>query len=168
MSTNLEICRGRGVFVRVWRAREATGTRQVTRHCADHRTCPACACRLSLMPGRDAKFGDVYWVSATATKHPVRVGKTTRPLACMAERRGDTVWTGLPRSTTGTKPEDHRDSPPMPEIGLDKPGWWSARYVHPVYKDRTGEPGVCDYLGPLPTDQLKVAREVFRNRLFDE
>jgi len=79
----------------------------------------------------------------------------------MAERPGDTVWTGLPRSTTGTRDSDARDSAPVPHLGLDKEGWWTARYVHPVLKEKTGIPAICDYLGRLPNDQVKLAREVF-------
>ncbi|WP_156527319.1 hypothetical protein [Gordonia sp. 852002-51296_SCH5728562-b] len=119
------------------------------------------------MPGTEAKFADLYQVTKAAVLHPSRLGKATRPLACMAERRDDTVWTGLPRVTSGTRDSDARDSAPMPELGLEKHGWWTARYVHPVFKERTGIPGVCDYLGKLPKDQLPDVKEVFRNRLHD-
>lgn len=119
------------------------------------------------MPGTDAKFADVYLVAKAATVNPAHLGKPTRPLVCMKEQRGDTAWLGLPRSTSGTRDIDARDSAPVPHLGLDKYGWWTARYVHPVLKEKTGVRGVCDYKGILPNDQVKVAREVFRNRRFD-
>jgi hypothetical protein len=119
------------------------------------------------MPDGDAKFGDAYWVNRDATKNPYRVGKPARPMACMAERREDTTWAGLPRVSSDPKPDDH-ESQPMPELGLHKVGWWSARYIHPVYKAVTGVAGMCEYLGVLPTDELKTAKAVYQNRLYDE
>ncbi|KLO46581.1 hypothetical protein ABW17_01600 [Mycobacterium nebraskense] len=121
------------------------------------------------MPGGDAEFGDVYWVTKEATENPARVGKPVRPMACMAERREDTTWAGLPRITSDEKPED-RPSKAMPEIHatrLGTGGWWTARYIHPVYKAVTGHAGKCEYLGQLPKDEVKVAREVYRGRLYD-
>jgi hypothetical protein len=93
------------------------------------------------MPHRDAKVGDAYWLNKDATEHPPRVGKHARPMACMADRPNETVWSGLPRVTSNMKPED-RASRVMPEIHatrLAEPGWWSARYIHPVHKNVTGE-----------------------------
>lgn len=119
------------------------------------------------MPGTEVEFADVYLVAKAATVNPARLGKLTRPLVCMAERPDDTVWTGLPRSTTGTRDSDARDSAPVPHLGLDKKGWWTARYVHPVLKVKTGVPGVCDFKGKLPEDQVKLARQVFKNRQHD-
>jgi hypothetical protein len=122
------------------------------------------------MPGGDAKFGDVYWVTKEATKNPARVGRPARPMACMAERRDDTVWRGLPRITSDPKPDD-QPSRPMPEIHstrLGGAGWWTARYIHPVYKSVTGVARACEYLGELPADEVKVARAVYQARLFDE
>ncbi len=59
----------------------------------------------------------------------------------------------------------------MPEIHATRlgaaGGWWTARYIHPVLKDVTGHAGKCDYLGKLPNDEVKVAREVYRGRLYD-
>jgi hypothetical protein len=128
------------------------------------------ACRLPHVPGGDAKFGDVYWVSRDATKNPARVGKPVRPMACMAERRNDTVWNGLPRITSDPKPDD-QPSRAMPEVHasrLGDGGWWTARYIHPVHKAVTGVAHVCEYVGKLPTDELKIARAVYQARLFDE
>jgi hypothetical protein len=121
------------------------------------------------MPDGDAKFGDVYWVNKDATKNPARVGKQARPMACMAERREETAWSGLPRVTSDAKPED-QPSRAMPEIHatrLGAAGWWTARYIHPVHKDVTGHASKCQYLGKLPKDEEKVAREVYRARLYD-
>lgn len=121
------------------------------------------------MPEEDAKFGDVYWVTKEATQNPARVGKPARPMACMAERREDTTWAGLPRITSDEKPED-QPSKAMPEIHttrLNTAGWWTARYIHPVYKAVTGHAGKCEYLGQLPKDEVTVAREVYRGRLYD-
>ncbi|WP_165497084.1 hypothetical protein [Rhodococcus sp. ABRD24] len=56
----------------------------------------------------------------------------------------------------------------MPEIHvtrLGQAGWWTARYIHPVHKNVTGVAGMCDYLGKLPTDELDIARAVYRSRL---
>jgi hypothetical protein len=122
------------------------------------------------MPGGDAKFGDVYWVNKDATKNPARVGKPVRPMACMDERREDTTWAGLPRVTSDVKPED-QPSRAMPEIHakrLGDAGWWTARYIHPVYKAVTGDRHKCEYLGKLPADEQKTARAVYQNRLYDE
>lgn len=121
------------------------------------------------MPGGDAKFGDVYWVTKAATENPARVGKPVRPMACMAERREDTTWAGLSRITSDEKPGD-KPSKEMPEIHatrLGAAGWWTSRYIHPVYKAVTGHVGKCEYLGQLPKDEVKVAKEVYQNRLFD-
>jgi hypothetical protein len=121
------------------------------------------------MPDGDAKFGDAYWVTKEATENPARVGKPARPMACMAERHADTVWSGLPRVTSDEKPGD-QPSKAMPEIHamrLGAVGWWTARYIHPVLKDVTGHAGKCEYLGQLPKDEVKVAREVYRGRLYD-
>jgi hypothetical protein len=128
------------------------------------------ACRLQRMPDGDAKFGDAYWVNKDATKHPARVGKPVRPMACMAERRQDTTWAGLPRVTSDAKPGD-QPSRAMPEIDarrLADAGWWTARYIHPVHKTCTGVAGMCEYLGKLPADELKIARAVYQARLYDE
>jgi hypothetical protein len=122
------------------------------------------------MPDGDAKFGDVYWVNKEATKNPARVGKPVRPMACMAERRQDTAWAGLPRVTSDVHAEDQA-SRPMPEIHatrLGAAGWWSARFIHPVLKDVTGVAGMCEYLGNLPAEEVKTARTVYQNRLYDE
>jgi hypothetical protein len=119
------------------------------------------------MPQGDAKFGHAYWVSRDATEHPARVGRLVRPMACMAERRNDTAWSGLPRITSDVKPGDQQ-SRPMPEIHatrLGEAGWWTARYIHPVHKSVTGVAGMCEYLGKLPADELKVARAVYQSRL---
>jgi len=122
------------------------------------------------MPDGDAKFGDVYWVNKDATKHPARVGKPVRPMACMAGRREDTTWAGLPRITSDEKPGD-QESRAMPEIHathLGHPGWWTARYIHPVHKTVTGVAHMCEYLGKLPADEVKTARAVYQSRLYDE
>lgn len=127
-------------------------------------------CKLPPMPGHQAEFGDAYWVNKAATKNPARVGKPTRPMACMAERRGDTAWAGLPRITSDVQPNDV-PSRAMPEVHptrLGQAGWWSARYIHPVHKALTGQSQMCEYLGKLPDDELKVARMVYQNRLYDE
>ncbi|MFD3038520.1 hypothetical protein ACNQVK_37410 [Mycobacterium sp. 134] len=121
------------------------------------------------MPGGDAEFGDVYWVHKDSTEHPARVGKPVRPMACMDDRRDDTTWAGLPRVTSDPKPGD-KPSRAMPEIHatrLGSAGWWTSRYIHPVHKAVTGHAGKCEHLGKLPEDEVEVAREVYRNRLFD-
>lgn len=121
------------------------------------------------MPDGDAKFGDAYWVNKDATENPPRVGKPARPMACMAERRGDTTWAGLPRITSNEKPGD-QVSRAMPEVHatrLGTAGWWTSRYIHPVHKAVTGVARMCEYLGKLPADEVKVARAVYQNRLFD-
>jgi len=121
------------------------------------------------MPDGDARFGDAYWVTREATGNPARVGKHARPMACMAERREDTAWAGLPRVTSDAKPDD-KPSRAMPEIHatrLGDAGWWTARYIHPVHKHLTGHADKCDYLGALPADEVKVAREVYQDRLHD-
>ncbi|MFH5211217.1 hypothetical protein ACHIPZ_23855 [Antrihabitans sp. NCIMB 15449] len=118
------------------------------------------------MPDGEAKFGDVYWVNKDATEHPTRVGKPVRPMACMAERPNDTVWSGLPRITSDMKSGD-QPSRAMPEVHptrLGESGWWTARYIHPVHKRVTGVARVCEYLGELPTEELKVAKAVYRSR----
>jgi hypothetical protein len=58
----------------------------------------------------------------------------------------------------------------MPEIHATRPaepGWWSARYIHPVHKNVTGVARMCEYLGKLPADELEVAKDVYQNRLFN-
>lgn len=124
------------------------------------------ACTLLSMPNRDAKFGDAYWVTADATAHPTRVGRQARPMACVAELPNDTAWRGLPRVSSDVKPGDV-PSRPMPEIHatrLDRPGWWTPRYIHPVRKSETGIAHRCEYLGHLPRDEEQAARTAYRNR----
>jgi hypothetical protein len=87
-------------------------------------------------------------------------------MACMAERRGDTAWSGLGRITSDVKPGD-QESRPMPEIHatrLGDVGWWTARYIHPVHKAVTGVARMCEYLGKLLADEVKVARHVYQSR----
>ena len=127
------------------------------------------ACTLRRMPEQHATFGDAYWVTKEATANPARVGKPARPMACMAERRNDTAWAGLARVTSDARPED-KPSKAMPEINatrLGASGWWTARYIHPVHKSVTGHAGKCEFLGRLPEDEVNVAREVYRSRLYD-
>lgn len=123
-------------------------------------------CTLLIMPGESAEFGDAYWMNREASLHPARVGKAARPVACMAERPLDTTWAGLPRVTSDVKAGDLA-SAPMPALGLDRAGWWTARYVHPVLKTMTGVRGRCDYLGKLPASEVKIARKVYSRRLHD-
>lgn len=119
------------------------------------------------VPGRDAKIGDAYWVNREATEHPPRVGRRVRPMACVAERRAETTWLGLPRLTSDIKPGDV-PSRAMPEIHatrLDRAGAWSLRYIHPVHKQHTGTKGMCEFLGALPEDECAVVMTLYRNRL---
>ena len=55
----------------------------------------------------------------------------------------------------------------MPEIHatrLGDVGWWTVRYIHPVHKAVTGVARMCEYLGKLLADEVKVARHVYQSR----
>lgn len=120
------------------------------------------------MPGNEARIGDAYWVHADATEHPIRVGKEARPMACVAERRADpTVWTALPRLSSGIGKDDLR-SPAMPEVDaerLGREGAWSLRWIHSVLKCETGTPQRCEFIAVLPGDEQRRVMDFYRNRL---
>lgn len=64
----------------------------------------------------------------------------------------ETTWSALPRVTTDIQPDDYA-SPPIPGIGLDKQGAWTARYIHSVFKAKTGT-AECPYMGAVPKEVL--------------
>lgn len=118
------------------------------------------------MPDKTAKIGDAYWVYAPATRAPQLVGKTARPMACVAERPFDIVWSGLPRVSSGISPADV-PSEPMPEVSsdrLERSGAWTLRFQHSVKKSATGKKGLCEYLGALPATEKKKVMEMYRGR----
>lgn len=120
------------------------------------------------MPNAYAKIGDAYWVHAEATnKHPLNVGKSARPMACVAELPHDpTAWTALPRLTSDIKPED-LVSRAMPEVNaerLGREGAWSLRWIHSVSKSATGVSRRCEFIGALPKDEHNSVMAYYRNR----
>lgn len=116
------------------------------------------------MPGTNAALGDVYWVYRNVTEKPAAFGeKRSRPCGCVAPRPSDpTSWTALPRLTTDIKPTD-LSCPALPDIELDEPGAWSLRWVHQVYKSKTGGEA-CRFLGALPEPERKRLTDYYRNR----
>lgn len=116
------------------------------------------------MPGNVAEIGDVYWVYRNVTENPAAFGsKKSRPCGCVAPRPVDpTTWTALPRLTSGIEPQDLQ-SPALPEIGLDREGAWSLRWIHQVHKHKTGG-SACRFLGALPEAERSRLAEFYRNR----
>jgi len=119
------------------------------------------------VPGPHAELGDVYWVYRRATVNEDAFGdKRSRPCGCVAPRPDDSsTWTALPRVTTDIKPKDLR-SPAVAGIGLDKDGAWSLRWIHQVYKSKTGS-SACAFMGVLPDDQRSALLTFYRARLDD-
>lgn len=116
------------------------------------------------MPDQEPALGDVYWVYRNVTKNPSAFGaKKSRPCGCVATRPQDpTAWAALPRLTTDIKSAD-LSSRAMPEIGLNEKGAWSLRWVHEVFKEKTGG-DACRFLGPLPDDEREALVAFYRNR----
>lgn len=116
------------------------------------------------MPGDQAALGDVYEVYRNVTENPAAFGeKRKRPCGCVASRPFDsTIWTAVPRLSTDIRPEDLASSP-MPEIGLEKQGAWSLRWIHQVHKVKTGG-DACAFLGPLPEGERERLVTFYRNR----
>lgn len=116
------------------------------------------------MPNNVPQLGDVYWVYRSVTNEPAAFGeKKARPCGCVAPRPFDpTVWTALPRLTTGISSRD-LPSPALPQIGLDRAGAWSLRWVHEVHKNKTGGEA-CRFLGALPEGERTRLATYYRNR----
>lgn len=117
------------------------------------------------MLGPVAEQGDVYWVYRNVTDNPAAFGaKKSRPCGCVAPRPYDqTSWTALPRLTTDIKVDMDLASPALPDIGLDKKGAWSLRWVHQVHKNKTGG-DACRFLGALPDTERERLVAYYRNR----
>jgi hypothetical protein len=116
------------------------------------------------MPDNVAELGDVYRVYRNVTVNPSAFGhKRSRPCGCVAKRPFDlTTWTALPRLTTGIEPED-LPSPAAPEIGLEKEGAWSLRWIHQVHKNKTGGTA-CEFLGALSESERTRLADFYRGR----
>lgn len=119
------------------------------------------------MPGTQAALGDVYEVYRNVTAKPWTFGeKKKRPCGCVTPGPSDsTTWTALPRLSTDIQPDD-LPSPAMPEIGLDKEGAWSLRWIHQVHKSKTGG-DACAFLGSLPKSERDRVLAFYRNRHSD-
>jgi hypothetical protein len=116
------------------------------------------------MPDNVAELGDVYRVYRNVTENPSAFGdKRSRPCGCVAPRPSDpTTWTALPRLTSDIHQED-LPSPASPDIGLEKEGAWSLRWIHQVHKIKTGGTA-CQFLGALPESERTRLAEFYRNR----
>jgi hypothetical protein len=77
-----------------------------------------------------------------------------------------TTWTALPRLTNGIWKDKDLHSDPLPELGLNKPGAWSARFIHQVFKTKTGGQA-CEYRGSLPEPILVELKEAFPRYFVD-
>lgn len=116
------------------------------------------------MPGSQATLGDVYAVYRDVTEDPSAFGeKRHRPCGCVSPRPYDpATWTAVPRLSTGIH-EGDLTSPAMPDIGLEKEGAWSLRWVHQVLKSKTGGTA-CAFLGQLPDGERNRLVAFYRNR----
>ena len=119
------------------------------------------------MPDSQAALGDVYEVyRSVVVKREAFGHKKKRPCGCVAPQPFDpTTWTALPRLSTDIRRED-LSSPAMLEVGLDKEGAWSLRWIHQVHKSKTGG-AACSFLGALPDQERERLVTFYRNRLRD-
>ncbi|PRZ34785.1 hypothetical protein CLV47_12317 [Antricoccus suffuscus] len=108
----------------------------------------------------------MYKVYRKSTSEPARVGNVVRPMGCVASRPSDpTVWTAIARSSTDGRPhQGDLFSALQPEIGLNKEGYWSLRWIHSVYKAKTGGKA-CAYLGTLTESEKSQLLMLYRDRL---
>lgn len=105
------------------------------------------------MPDDNAATGDVYQVYRNVTTAPRTFGeKRKRPCVCADPGAQETTWTGVSRLTNGIHSSD-LPSKAITAIGLDKDGAWSTRFIHSVYKTKTGGPA-CEFMGELPPEVL--------------
>lgn len=117
---------------------------------------------------REAKIAEIYktrWYAvqfhADGSSNSDRKGP--RRHFCVAERPGDSVWTGLARITTGIRPED-LPSPEDPTLKLTKEGAWSLRFIMSVSKELTGHPNYCNYLSQMSGPQREEVLNFYRGR----
>lgn len=119
------------------------------------------------MPNNTAATGDVYQVYRNVTMAPYKLGKLCRPCVCTDPgSQMSTTWTALPRLTSGIWKDKDLPSAPILTLGLDKPGAWSARFIHQVLKEKTGGKA-CEYKGPLPGPILAELKEAFPRYFVD-
>lgn len=100
----------------------------------------------------DPEPGDIYRTSpATSLTGDVH-GKNMRPVG-ITDSSERTIRT-IARTTQHPRKQDlSLFSPKMPEVGLTKDGYWMARRLRPIVKERFANPEHCQYLGELPSTQ---------------
>lgn len=119
------------------------------------------------MPDNVPCIGDLYWTFQAAIQGSSSLGKSGRPLLCVATPPADPdIWRGMPRLSSGIGMIDC-PSPAMPELHptrLNREGAWSYRWVHPVLRTATGVHGKCEYLATLPKEHKSVAMDHYHSR----
>ena len=86
-------------------------------------------------------------------------------MACVAQSKFDPeTWRAMARSSTDGRPhEGDVHSPIQEDIGLDREGHWSLRWLHDVLKTKTGTPA-CSCLGCLSEPERSQVLNLYRNR----
>lgn len=117
------------------------------------------------MPDSTPENGDVYYVYRNTTTAPWTLSKPSRPMACVAKRPPESeTWKAIARSSTDGRPENGDiASLIQPDLGLDKAGYWSLRWLHDVLREKTGSPA-CEFRGELAEPEKGEVLNLYRNR----
>lgn len=105
------------------------------------------------------EFGDIYgadpMVLPGGDAHDAK-----RRVAALQPVIGLPSWRVIGR-TTSTPPKGvpHIKSDIEMSCNLDRPGWWSIRYLHTVELRHLGNPAACPHYGRLPEEPKKELQE---------